>query len=72
VLFCAVIWCAVELHCNIALPFVIRFITFINYDNEGLNAIPLMYLNLLNFVFTNWQHFVFPIKVDVNKANNSY
>jgi len=31
-----------------------------------------MYLNLLNIVFTNWQHFVFPIKVDLNKAINSY
>jgi len=72
VLFCVVIWCVAELHCNIALPFIMRFIIFINDDNESLNAISLMYLNILNVVFTNWQHFFFPIKVDVNKAISSY
>jgi len=67
-----VIWCAAELHCNIALLFIIRFITFINVDNEGLNAVTLIHLNLLNAVFTNLHHFFFPINVVVNKTINSY
>jgi hypothetical protein len=33
------VWGAAELHCNIALPFIMRFIVFINDDNEGLNMI---------------------------------
>jgi len=45
--FVVLIWRAAEFHCNIALPFILRFITFINDDNERLNAISLMYLNLL-------------------------
>jgi len=49
-----------------------RFIIFINDDNEGLNVINLMHLNILNVVFINLQHFVFPINVAVNKAINSY
>jgi len=53
VLSCMVIWCAAELHCNISLPFIIRFINFIRNDNEGLKAINIMNLNLLNVVFTN-------------------
>ena len=72
VLFCVVIWCAAELRCNIALPFIIRFVIFINDDNEGLNVINLMNINILNVVFINWQHFFFPIKAEVNKAINSY
>jgi len=48
-----------------------RFITFINDDNEGLNTIFLMYLNILNVVFINLQHFVSSINV-VNEAINSY
>ena len=71
-LFCVVIWCAAELRCNIALPFIIRFVIFINDDNEGLNMINLMNINILNVVFINWQHFFFPIKAEVNKAINSY
>jgi len=67
-----VIWCAAEFHYNIALPFVMGFIIFINDDNEGLKVINLMHLNILNVVFINLQHFVFPINVAVNKAINSY
>ena len=69
--FCVVIWCAAELHCNIALTFIMRFIIFINDDNEGLNTIFLMYLNILNVVFKNLQHFVSSINV-VNEATSSY
>jgi len=72
VVFCVVIWCDAELYCNIALTFIMRFIIFINDDNEGLNVINLMHLNILNVVFINLQHFVFPINVAVNKAINSY
>jgi hypothetical protein len=57
-LYFLVIWCAAEFHCHSPLPFIIGFITCINDDNEGLNAINLMHQNIL---FTNWQHFVFSI-----------
>ena len=69
--FCVVIWFAAELHCNIALTFIMRFIIFINDDNEGLNVINLTHLNLLNVVFINLQHFVSSINV-INEAINSY
>jgi len=59
------------LHCNISLPFIIRFINFVINDNEGLNAINIMNLNLLNVVFTNWHNFGFSFKVAVNKAISS-
>ena len=72
VLSCVVIWCAAELHCNISLPFIIRFINYISNDNEGLNAINIMNLNLLNGVLTNWHNFVFSFNVAVNNAINSY
>jgi len=72
VVFCVVIWCAAELHCNIALSFIMRFIIFINDDNEGLTVINLMHLNIINVVFIILQHFVFPINIAVNKAINSY
>ena len=71
VLFCAVIWRAAEFHCHSTLPFFITFISCI-YDNECLHTITLMYLSILNFVFTIWHHFVFSIKVLVNKAVSSY
>ena len=53
-LCCVVIWCAAEIHCNISLTFIIRFIAFINDDIEGLNAINQINLSLPNVVFTNW------------------
>jgi len=49
-----------------------RFIIFINDDNEGLTVINLMHLNIINVVFIILQHFVFPINIAVNKAINSY
>ena len=72
VMCCVVIWCTAELHCNISLPFIIRFFNFISNDNEGLNAIRIMNLNLLNVVFTNWYNFGFSFNVAVNKAISSY
>ena len=67
-----VIWCAAELHCNISLQFIITFINFISDDNEGLNAINIMNINLLNVVFTNWHNFGFTFNVAVNNEINSY
>ena len=71
VLFCVVIWRTAEFHCHSTLPFITTFISCID-DNECLHTITLMYLSILNFVFTNWHHFVFSIKVLVNKAVSSY
>jgi len=71
VLFCVVIWRSAECHCHSTLPFIITFISCIG-DNECLHAITLMYLSLLNFVFTNWHHFFFSIKVLANEAVSSY
>ena len=71
VLFCVVIWRAAECHCHFTLQFITTFISCID-DNECLHTITLMYLSLLSFVFTNWHHFVFSIKVLVNKAVSSY
>jgi len=71
VLFCVVIWRSAECHCRSTLPFITTFISCID-DNECLHAITLMYLSILNFVFTNWHHFFFSIKVIVNKAVSSY
>jgi len=72
VLSCVVLWCAAELHCNISLLFIIRFVNFISHDNEGLNAINIMNLNLFNVMFTNWHNFGFSFIVAVNKAISSY
>jgi len=71
VFFWVVIWRAAEFHCHSTLPFITTFISCID-DNECLHTITLMYLSLLSFVFTNWHHFVFSIKVLVNKAVSSY
>jgi len=72
VLSCVVIWCAAQFHCYISLPFIVRFINFISHDNEGLNAINIMNLNLLDVVFTNWNDFGFFFNVAVNKLICSY
>jgi len=72
VLSCVVIWCAAELHCNISLPFIVRYINFISHNNESLNAINIMNLNLRNVVFTNWHNFGFSFNVAVNKLISSY
>jgi hypothetical protein len=57
---------------NITLPFIIKFVAYINEDNEGLNSINPVNLNLLNVVFINWHGFIFLIDVSVNKVIGSY
>ena len=71
VLFCVVIWRAAVFHCHSTLPFINTFNSCID-DNECLHTITLMYLSILNFVFANWHHFFFSIKVLLNKAVSSY
>ena len=74
-LLCCFVWylgVLLKFILNITLPFIIKFVAFINKDNEGLNAINPVNLNPLNVVFINWHGFIFLIDVSVNKIIGSY